>query len=297
MEGKAEKTSLVDDKELEEFLIVETPVGIKVTNLPEISDKERVLRDFFSFCGVITSLSIQEKEATIIFQTPEASRSALLLNGASLPGSNNPISVEPLSGVKSSISADPSVPETNVPIFESLLAEGYHLADTASQQAKQLDDQYQITQRANSVIQPISLKVQELDKQYKFSENCQATFEELEKKIHSVDEEYAIGAGLNQALAAAVTTSELARDVIIARTQEASVTIHESTEDIRNQGETATLSAIASAAEVIESLNLQEKGEAVVATIHNFVEQQPAWSVLQGWANSINDIIVPPRPQ
>jgi len=289
---------LVDDKELEEFLLVETPVAIKVGNLPTSETPlDQTLKDFFSFCGTITSLTVHDKEATIVFQTPEAARSALLLNGASLQG-NTQLTVEALPGVAQLPPVEatthveaPAPKQTNVSIIESLLAEGYHLADTATQQARQLDDQYQLSQKANSVFQPISTKVQDLDKQYKLSENCQATFDGLGKKINEVDQEYHIGAALNQALAAAVTTGELARDVIVARTQETSTAIHESTEEMRNQGETATLSAFASAAEAIESLNLQEKGEAVAATIHNFVEQQPAWSVLQGWATNINNTV------
>jgi len=140
-------------------------------------------------------------------------------------------------------------------------------------------------------LQPISTKVHDLDVQYKLSENCQATFDELGKKIQEVDQEYSIGATINQALAAAVTTGELARDVIVARSQETSTAIHDSTEDIRNQGEVATISAIASAAETIDSWHLQEKGEVVVASISSFVEQQPAWGTLQSWASNLHNTV------
>jgi len=293
-----ERTPLLDDQELEEFLLVETPVAIKVGNLPERDDLEKVVKDFFSFCGTITSLTLENGTATIVFSTPEAARSASLLHGATLHSQQ--ITVETLAGVGSTQSDVPSTQpaphKTNVSIIESLIAAGYHLADTTSQQAKQLDEQYQLTQKANSVLQPISEKVQDFDKQYKLSEHCQATFDDLGKKIQAVDQEYNIGATLNQALNAAVNTGELARDVIVARSQETSAAIHDSTTDIRNQGEAVTLSALASAAEAIESLHLQEKSEAVISSISNFVEQQPAWSVLQGWATNLHNTVLGEGP-
>jgi len=292
-----ERTPLLDDTELDEFLLIENPVTIKVGNLPQLPNLEQDLIDFFSFCGTINSLTVLGNEATIIFQTPEAARSASLLNGASLHQNSNKLTVQPVTTaalVKSpaALVAEAAAPaKTNESIIQSLLAEGYLLADTAGQQAKLLDEQYQLSQKANSVLQPISDKVHALDQQYQVSETCQAAIEDLGTKIQAVDQEYHIGATLNQAVQAVVTTGELARDVIVARSQETSVAIHESTEEIRNQGETATMSAIASAATALEGLNLQEKGEAVAATIHNFVEQQPAWGMIQNWALGVHNTV------
>jgi len=144
-------------------------------------------------------------------------------------------------------------------------------------------------------VQRLDEKVQTLDKEYKISENAQATIENLGKKIQEVEEEYQIGAGLNQAIAAAVNTGELARDILIARSSETSAALQSSTADMKAQGEAVTVSVISSAAEAIDSLHLQERGEAVVSSIQNFVDtNEVAQSTLAGlqiWANSLNTTV------
>jgi len=261
------------------------------------------LKDFFSFCGPITNFSLDQdrNEATIIFQTPDAARSASLLNDATL--GDRKITVESLPGytVPNAGSSEQPVPpsglepKSQTSIVQALLAAGYKLADHASQQARIYDEQYQLSNKAQSFVKKFDEKVHNIDNEYKVSENVQYTFDTLGKKIHDVDRQYSIGDHFNQAIAAAVTTGELARDVIVAKTQETSTSINNSTEDIRNQGEAVTLSALSTAAGALEALHLQEKGEALVSSIQNFVQTNPtahaAWTNFNDWATSLNDYI------
>lgn len=160
-------------------------------------------------------------------------------------------------------------PKTQTSVVEALLAKGYQLAETAVQQAKAYDEQYHVSATAQALVQQLDEKTKEFEKEYNLSEVTQATFENIGHKIQEVEEQYHIGASLNQALAAVVTTGELARDVIVARTSETAANVQSSTADVRSQGEAITMTALASAAEAIESLQIQERTEAVVNSIQN----------------------------
>jgi len=262
--------------------------SIHVSNLPTTADVETTLRDFFSFCGEILNFNLKDDGATIQFQSTDAAKSAVLLNGATLSGSV--ITVEPRLD-ESTGSASSLAPKTQSSVVEELVAAGYQLAEEASQKAKLYDEQYQVSNTAQRVVQ----RIDDLDKEYKISEKAQATFENIGQKIQDAEQEYQIGAGINQAIAAAVNTGELARDIVVARASETGQAIHEGTADFRAQTEAVTTSVFSSAAEAIDSLHIQEKGEAVVSSIQNFVETndtaQSALSGLQTFANSLNDTV------
>jgi len=92
--------------------------------------------------------------------------------------------------------------------------------------------------------------------------------------------------------------------VIVARSAETSTAIHNSTENLRNQSEAVTTSVLSSAADAIDSLQLQERGEAVVSSIQNFVETnevaQSTWVGLQNFALTVNATVqewVGPGPE
>jgi len=235
------------------------------------------------------------------------------LNGATLSGSV--ITVVPSAAPGQEESAQPTQeaapatpataePPTQSSVVEALLSAGYQLSLDAGQQAKLYDEQYQFSNKAQSLVSRIEETVQTVDKEYKISENAQATMDNLGKKIQEVEAEYQIGAGINQAIAAAINTSELARDVLVARTAETSAAIHSSTENLRTQSEAVTTSVLSSAADAIDSLNIQERGEAVVSSIQNFVETnevaQTTWTGLQNFANNLNSTVqgwVGPGPE
>jgi len=281
----------------EEFLLVEKPtLSVLVANLPTTADLEQQLKDFFSYCGDILSFQVNGNEASIQFQSTDSAKSALLLNGATLSGSV--ISVVPtasgtLDGEQKAapVQATPEPPSQSS-VVEALRSAGYQLSLDAAQQAKLYDEQFQISNKAQSLVSRLDEQVQTLDKEYKISENAQTTMENFGKKIQEVEEEYHIGAGINQAIAAAITTGELARDVIVARSAETSTAIHNSTENLRNQSEAVTTSVLTSAVDAIDSLQLQERGEAVVSSIQNFVETnemaQSTWVGLQNFALTVN---------
>jgi len=286
----------------EEFLLVEKPtLAVLVANLPTTADVEQQLKDFFSYCGEILSFQVNGNEANIQFQNTDSAKSALLLNGATLSGSV--ISVVPSAATpeegecagQPTQEAASDAPKSQTSVVEELLNAGYQLSLDAAQQAKLYDEQYQFSNKAQSFVSSIDEKVQTLDKEYKISENAQTTMDNLGKKIQEVEDQYQIGAGINQAIAAAINTGELARDVIVARTAETSTAIHNSTENIRNQGEAVTTSVLSSAADAIDALHIQERGEAVVSSIQNFVETnevaQSTWTGLQNFATTLNDTV------
>eukprot|EP01127_Copromyxa_protea_P003762 TRINITY_DN1354_c0_g1_i3.p2 TRINITY_DN1354_c0_g1~~TRINITY_DN1354_c0_g1_i3.p2 ORF type:complete len:274 (+),score=79.84 TRINITY_DN1354_c0_g1_i3:1273-2094(+) len=265
-----EKVSLLhgsshDETELEEFLLVDNAaLAIKVSQLPtDLPDLETALKDFFSFCGAITHFTLKDNEATIVFQTPDAAKSAILLTGATL--GNQKINVEavpnPTPSQPSRVEHVPVEPRTQTSIVDGLLAKGYQLAESAKQQAADYDARYHISDAAQAIIHQVEEKTKEIEATYNLSDAAQATMDSFGKKIQQVDEEYHIGASLNQVVAAAVNTTELARDVIAARTQETSQAIHASTEGLRSQGESLTITALNSAADGIVR---------IITTLNNF---------------------------
>lgn len=273
-----------------------------------MKDLEGEVKEFFSFCGHITHFTLVDNEATLVFQHPEAARSAVLLTGTTIGDQKINVEAVPVvpesvqsSRISEPVSVTPEV-KTQASIVDTLLAKGYVLADNARQQAQAYDEQYQVSATVQSLVQQLDEKTQEFEKEYKISEMSQNAFDSLGKKIQEVDKEYSIGATLSQAVAAAVNTGELARDVIVARTSETSAAVQTGTEDARNQGAvlaeaagTVVENTLASAAQALDSLQLTQKGEAVVSSIQNFVETNETatatWASLQQWATSIHEHI------
>ncbi|CAH7687439.1 hypothetical protein BY996DRAFT_6413108 [Phakopsora pachyrhizi] len=60
--------------------------AIVVTRL-DPSTNEESLKNFFSFCGKITSVEKQEKSATIVFENISATKTSVMLDGGTLDGS------------------------------------------------------------------------------------------------------------------------------------------------------------------------------------------------------------------
>ncbi|KAL2266037.1 hypothetical protein VTJ83DRAFT_5389 [Remersonia thermophila] len=138
----------------------------------QTSDSE--IRDFFSFCGKITSINITQeastKSATVVFEKDTAARTALLLNHTNLGG--NEISVEAegdlstTSPPQDSTAAEPAADRSGSPVLSQedkppsrilaeVLAHGYLVAEQGLQTALALDEQHGLSARFVATIRKL----------------------------------------------------------------------------------------------------------------------------------------------
>ncbi|KAF2147716.1 hypothetical protein K461DRAFT_283308 [Myriangium duriaei CBS 260.36] len=141
---------------------------------------EKEVRDFFSFCGKISSLKLSEggdstQTATVTFEKETAAKTALLLDNTQL-GSNQ---VQVTSDSSSHSATGPGSPEQQHSddirqedkprsrIVAEYLAHGYVLSDNVIEKALALDTQHGISNRFTSTLSSF-------DQKYKATERAQA---------------------------------------------------------------------------------------------------------------------------
>ncbi|KAI9659937.1 MAG: hypothetical protein M1821_001289 [Bathelium mastoideum] len=137
----------------------------------ETSEKD--VRDFFSFCGKITSLSVTPtsdatdatKSATVTFEKETAAKTALLLDNTKLGPAqvhvSSAASLEDIAGSNTAGSAEESkdghdVEQEDKPrsrILAEYLAHGYVVSDKAIERAIALDRQHGISNRFTKALQ------------------------------------------------------------------------------------------------------------------------------------------------
>ncbi|KAK1834135.1 putative rna recognition domain-protein [Podospora conica] len=153
---------------------------VQVQNIaPSTEDKE--IKDFFSFCGKISSISVtpstdsSTKSATVTFEKETAAKTALLLNHTKL----GPTEITVTSSDPSASSDDGHSPTTNATrdtdeitqeekprarILAEYLAHGYLVADTGLQRAIALDEKHGVTQRFLGTLQALDARVHATDR-------------------------------------------------------------------------------------------------------------------------------------
>lgn len=166
---------------------------VHVANIsPETSEKE--VRDFFSFCGKITSLSISPssgesgapQSATVTFEKETAAKTALLLDQTQLgPTSVKVTSAASIDDLAGSRAAEPStakdengqeLEQEDKPrsrIVAEYLAQGYTISDQAIQKAISLDQKHGISQRFTSILAKFDNKYHATDKARGLDESYQ----------------------------------------------------------------------------------------------------------------------------
>jgi len=143
-------------------------------------DKE--VRDFFSFCGKISSIDIttegETKSATVTFEKETAARTALLLNHTQLGGneitvtgdnvstpphesSGDHTSTTDRSDDAASILTQEEKPRSR--ILAEILAHGYLVADQGLQKAIALDEQHNISSRFVSTLKQLDERTRATD--------------------------------------------------------------------------------------------------------------------------------------
>ncbi|KAJ4287406.1 Protein vip1 [Collariella sp. IMI 366227] len=141
----------------------------------QTEDKE--IRDFFSFCGKISSIDITtegaSKNATVRFEKETAARTALLLNHTQLGGNEITVTGDNVStpphDSSSGDAADRAAPELTQEekprsrILAEVLANGYLVADRGLQGAISLDEQHNISSRFVATLKQLDDKTHATD--------------------------------------------------------------------------------------------------------------------------------------
>ncbi|KAK3112218.1 Protein vip1 [Teratosphaeriaceae sp. CCFEE 6253] len=145
---------------------------------------EKEVRDFFSFCGKIQSLSVtpesnessSSQSAAVTFEKETAAKTALLLDNTQLGTAqvhvSSAASLDQIAGGKTAGSADDGedIAQEDKPrsrIMAEYLAHGYVLSDSVVQKALAADQQHGISNRFMSTLQ-------QFDQRTKASERAQA---------------------------------------------------------------------------------------------------------------------------
>ncbi|CAK1360385.1 Protein vip1 [Cercospora beticola] len=144
---------------------------------------EKEVRDFFSFCGKIQSISVtpesseasSSQSATVTFEKETAAKTALLLDNTQLGPSQVHVtpgkSLDQAAGGKTAGASEDDLAQEDKPrarVAAEMLAHGYNLSDQVIQKALALDQQHGISQRFTSALT-------NFDSKYKVTEKAQAT--------------------------------------------------------------------------------------------------------------------------
>jgi len=135
---------------------------------------EKEVRDFFSFCGKITSLEVNDGSATVTFEKETAAKTALLLDNTQL-GSTQ-VQVSSASGsseddgshyTQNTERDSDEITQEEKPrtrIVAEYLAHGYVVGDTAIQRAIDLDQKHGVSSRFLSTLDGLNKKYAATDK-------------------------------------------------------------------------------------------------------------------------------------
>jgi len=147
---------------------------VQVSNIAATSS-EKTVHDFFSFCGTINKIDFNDtipKSATIYFDRVSAAKTALMLNGGALDGSNLVVTSDtvnpdvphpdearvPSGSGSGSGSGEHHIHQEDKPragVAAEYLAKGYVLSDSILQKAIEMDQKNGISHRFLSYIQSI----------------------------------------------------------------------------------------------------------------------------------------------
>lgn len=150
---------------------------------------EKDIRDFFSFCGKISGLTIEEstgeatptKSATVTFEKETAAKTALLLDSTQLGPAQIHVTSGTSSGAtgtKSSELEDDEVTQEDKPrsrIVAEYLAHGYVIGDKAIERAIALDQQHGVSTKFMNALTSFDSKYKVADKARAVDEKTGAT--------------------------------------------------------------------------------------------------------------------------
>ncbi|KAJ5890162.1 hypothetical protein N7504_010972 [Penicillium tannophilum] len=156
------------------------------------STSEKDVRDFFSFCGKITSLSItptgseadSSQSASVTFEKEAAAKTALLLDQTQLGSSSVHVeaaqNIDDLAGAQATSSTEKEdeheIAQEDKPrsrIFAEYLAHGYVVSDGAIQKAIALDQKHGFSNKFTSALTNFDKKFQATERAKGLDENYQ----------------------------------------------------------------------------------------------------------------------------
>ncbi|KAF3927031.1 hypothetical protein ABW21_db0206819 [Orbilia brochopaga] len=178
---------------------------VHVTNISH-KTTEKEIRDFFSFCGKIKTLSVTPASsaadallsATITFEQPSAARTALLLDNTQLAGSAIQVaaaaSLSDLSNDADGANPDADIEQEHKPrtaILAEYLANGYVLGDKVLQRGIEFDNKNGISARFKKFLadldsrHKVSDKSRAMDQSYGISDRASQGYSTLTRYFDS----------------------------------------------------------------------------------------------------------------
>lgn len=136
---------------------------------------EKEIKEFFSFCGKITSIDVKEagetKDATVMFEKSTAAKTALLLDHTQLGATQVSVSSDDTSEEEiytQNVDRDTDeITQEEKPrsrIIAEYLAHGYVISDVAAQRAIDLDHKHGVSSRFMQTLQKLDTKYKATDK-------------------------------------------------------------------------------------------------------------------------------------
>jgi hypothetical protein len=181
--------------------------SILVTNI-DPSTTQATINDFFAFCGKIESLSMSQAsdgtlQAVVVFESPTAAKTALLLNSALI--NERPITVQQ-ANLESEQRAKTDkqtevVNKTNLPppeqrsktsVIASILAAGYKLSHDALEKAKQYDESIGFSETIKQKLQEGVSKVKEVDEKLGVSTKAKELGDKVNQTITGLDQKFGV---------------------------------------------------------------------------------------------------------
>jgi len=152
-----------------------SPNTVHVKNISAVTS-EKEIKEFFSFCGKITTIDVKEagetKEAIVTFEKPTAAKTALLLDHTQLGSTQVNVSSDDTTeeGEHYMHNAERDADEITQEekprsrIIAEYLAHGYVIGDAAVQRAIDLDQKHGVSSRFMQTLQKLDAKYKATDK-------------------------------------------------------------------------------------------------------------------------------------
>lgn len=185
-----------------------TAALIVVTNI-SAQATEKIVRDFFLFCGKIKSFEMQKsdtddtKTALVLFERDSAAKTACVLSNAlivdsqitvkqyfdvpSVPASPTAAESASATGSQQDVRGAEPLRQEEKPkasVVSEILAAGYGISEQIIERAKDLDTKYQVTGRFQTALNQAKGAALAIDEKYKIHENIQSTAKSLDTKFH-----------------------------------------------------------------------------------------------------------------
>jgi len=172
---------------------------VNVSGIADLTTKQH-LHDFFSFCGKITQIDLDEtgpsKSAVIVFEKQSAAKTALMLNGGALDGAHLSVHSDAVHQDEEETPQIPGSPpdqsdKPRAAIAAEYLAKGYNLSDMVLQRAIQFDNEKGISSSFLKYFQSLdeSISAKALGPDQRLSRKFTTTIQSATAHAKTLDEQ------------------------------------------------------------------------------------------------------------